>query len=273
MGTMIKHKHILSSHEKITTFFGYGLFAVTVLTFLLTTAIPFGLSLQYPGARHFNITMIVLALAISAILPALVSYFIGDKATHTKNKSLHHYNGVLFGVAAYWAAILFNWIGFSTVGFASSTPLVVDNIISVTLTIVLMAIVALSYAKNQKHKTSVLQYRPFQIVLITSVIGAVLYPYVVGEFEVSFDAINLVVICTPFIAAVIAYAVVAKYHTTWFARLSDAIVAMTMGWVSIWLADSLISFLHLPYQIVSIPAYSVGLAVFVVYLYLRSRKA
>jgi hypothetical protein len=271
MLNMIKHKNSLNVHEKITTIFGYGLFALTVILFLITQVIPFGLSFQYPDVLYTRITMMVLMFALSAILPALVSYFIGDKATHAKNKSLHRYNGVLFGVAAYWAAMLFNWIGFSTVWVASSTPLVVDIIISVILTITLMAVVAIAYTKNQKHKASVLQYRPFQIVLITSVVGGFLFPAVTGDLKAILEGVSSVTL-VPLVATGVAYAILGKYQATRLARLSDAIVAMTMGWVAIWLADSLIGYLQLPYQIASI-AYVVGLVVFVIYLYLRTRKA
>jgi len=280
MLNMTKHKKSLNEHIKVTTIFGYVLFALTVFSFIFTTAIPFGSSLQYPTARHFNIIVIILVFGITAILPALVSYLIGDKATHAKNKALHHYNGVLFGITSYWLAILFSWVGFGSIPFVSTQPylipIVVGNIVPVILTIIIMAIIALNYAKKQNNKTSVLLYKPFQVVLITSVLLAYVYPYLSGDFAGGFIAV-LGTLALPVVLTAIAYRVLAKRHTTRLTRLSDALIALSMGWIATWLANTLIITaihepLQLAFQIVGILAYVVGLLVFVAYLYLRTRK-
>jgi hypothetical protein len=280
MLNMIKHKKPLNEHIKVTTIFGYTLFALTVLSFLFTTAIPFGFSLQYPTARHLNIIVIILVFGITAILPALVSYLIGDKATHAKNKALHHYNGVLFGIAAYWVAILLSWIGFGSVAYVSAQaypiPLVVGNILPVIFTIIIMAIVAVNYAKKQNNKTSVLHYRPFQITLVASVLIGFIYPYFSGDFAAGFMAIAGT-LAIPVVITAIAYKVLARHHTTRLARLSDALIALSMGWIATWLANTFIITAmrepsQLSFQIAGILAYVVGFVVFVTYLYLRTRK-
>ena len=276
MLNMKKHKNTSSSHNKITTIFGYSLFALMVVSFLATTAIPFSFTLQYPTARHFNIVVMIVAFAIAVILPALASYFIGDRATHSKNKALHHYNGVLFGVAAYWVAMVFSWIGFNSI-FGMSLPfpgpLVITNVTPVVLTILVMVIIAARYAKKQKNVASVLHYRPYQLVLIASVIGAFFVPYISGTVNLNFIASSILWLFVPLIAVGVAYKVLAKRQVTRLARLSDATIAMSLGWITIWVADSFITFLQLPYQIASIPGYVFGLVVFLAYLYLRSRKA
>jgi membrane protein YqaA with SNARE-associated domain len=276
---MTKHKKTVRSHNNITTIFGYSLFALTVLSFLVSTVIPFSFSFQYEGARHFNIAIMVITFAVAVILPALASYLIGDRATHAKNKSLHHYNGVLFGVTAYWTAQLFSWIGFSSILGVSQAeypiPMFVSNGIPVIITIVLMAIIAGAYAKRTNNKTSVLQYRPFQIVLIASVVGTFLYPYISGEFDIDFTAMTIGLFAVPAVLVAIAYKVLAKYQTTRLSRLSDAVVAMSIGWVATLLAGSFIALLEQPYQlyeIESIVAYTVGLAIFATYLRLRTRQ-
>jgi hypothetical protein len=280
MLNMKKHKKPSNKHIKVTTIFGYILFALTVLSFLFTTAIPFGFSLQYPTARHLNIIVIILVFGITAILPALVSYLIGDRATHAKNKALHHYNGVLFGIAAYWVAILFSWVGFSSVLFVSSypypLPLIVNNVIPVILTIILMAVIAINYAKKRNNKLSVLQYQPFQVTLITSVLIGFVYPYVSGNFAAGFMAV-IGTLAIPVVFTAIAYKVLAKYHITRLTGLSDALVALSMGWIATWLASTFITTAmrepsQLSFQIASILAYVVGLVAYVTYLYLRTRK-
>jgi MFS family permease len=280
MLTMTKQKMIPAAYNKLnntTTIFGYSLFALTVLSFFISTIVPFSLSLQYPGAKHLNIIAMVLAFAISTILPALASYLIGDKATHAKNKALHHYNGVLFGFAAYWAAVLLSWVGFGSVVFVSEIPfpipLLVSNIIPVLLAIGVMAIIASTYTKRKNNKTTVLQYLPFQIVLAVSVLGAFTFPYITGFFKPDFSTEGIVWNVIPVVAIIIAYILLAKQHRARLARLSDAIIAMTIGWVMVWLTQSFIFFLPPQYQMSSIVGYAVGVVAFGAYLYLRTRRA
>jgi hypothetical protein len=274
---MIKNKKASNTYNKTTIIFGYILFALTVLSFLVSTAIPFSLSLSYPTARHFNIIVMIIAFGVAAILPALASYFIGDKSTHSKNKTLHHYNGVLFGIAAYWVMQLFDLIGLSSIFGVNElpfpTPLVFVNVIPAILAIILMSIVAVAYTKKRNNKASILQYRPFQIVLIAGVAGPFLYSVSLNQnVSVSSLAASIGFLAIPVVIIAIAYKILAKYNATQLARLSDAIIAMSMGWIATWLPDSLITFLRLPYQVASIASYMVGLVVFVAYLYLRTRK-
>ena len=86
--------------NSITVRFGYALFALMVLSVVTSTIIPLSQALSYPTARHLNIWLMLLSFSAAAVLPLLVSYLIGDKVTHNKNKLLHHYNGVLFGLAS-----------------------------------------------------------------------------------------------------------------------------------------------------------------------------
>ena len=272
---MTKRKHTLTSQNNITTVFGYSLFVLTVISFVLSTVVPLSLALAHPTARHFNIIVMITAFAIAAILPALASYLIGDRATHTKNKSLHHYNGILFGIAAYWVAQVLTWVGFSSFVFVSElpfpAPLAITNTMPVILAIMIMAIIAVTYAKKQKQTTSVLHYRPYQAVLITSIIGYVLYPIINIDVNSGFAASSLVFLLVPVIIVAIAYKCLARYHQQRLALLCDAIIAMSMGWIATWVADPLIASLQLPYQIAIIPTYVVGLVVYASYLYLRTR--
>lgn len=276
MLTMFKHKNNLPAYSKTTIIFGYSLFCLIVISFLVSTAIPFSFTLQYPGARHFNIIVMVLVFGISTILPALASYFIADKATHSKNKPLHHYNGVLFGIAAYWAVMLLGWLGFDSIFSVNEAPfpapMVVSNVIPVVVTIILMAATALLYARKKTNKTSVLYYPPFQVILIISAVGAFIYPYVIGFFEVNFTILSLALFLIPLIATLIAYIVLGRLQEPRLARLCEGVIAMSIGWVSMVLADSFIALMQLPYQVGGSISYTIGLIVFVTYLYLRTRK-
>jgi hypothetical protein len=271
---MKQNKNTPSRRHKITTIFGYSLFGLMAISFVLTTLIPMTSALQYPTARHSNIIVLIIVFAIATILPMLAAYFIGDKSTRSKKETLHHYNGVLFGFAAYWVAMLMSWIGFSTVFGVSDqpypVPLIATNVTPVVLTIVIMSILAVVFAKKQRNNTSALEFLPYQLVLTISVAGTFLVPYISESPYVTFPSIGYLII--PVAVSAIAYAILKKQKVSRFARLSDALVAMTIGWVTVWITQSFLSFSQLPYQVTSIAAYAIGLIALGAYLYLRVRK-
>jgi hypothetical protein len=279
---MTKYKNTTNKQQRITTLFGYTLFGLTVLSFFLHTLIPLSFSFQYPSAKHFNIITTVVVFGMAALLPALISYFVGDSATRSKSKTVHHYNGVLFGITAYWLAILLSWVGFNLVSFVSSQPypipLVVNNIIPVAITMLLMTALAIGYSKKQTKNSTVINYRPFQVVLIGSVVLGFLYPNFSGDIETTIMGIVSGYLLPALIIVVtaVAYIALSKYHTTRLARLSDALIAMSMGWIATWLANafiisSLSQPMHSAFQVATIISYLVGAVVIALYLYLRSR--
>lgn len=272
---MNKTKNNPTLRHKITTIFGYSLFGMMALSFLLTTVIPMTLALQYPTARHFNIIVLVIVFAVSTILPALTAYFIGDKSTRSKKDTLRHYNGVLFGFAAYWFAMFTSWIGFSTVFGVSDqpypAPLIATNVAPVVLTIIVMIILAIVFAKKWNKNASALEYLPYQLTLIISVAGTFIAPYISDSPYVTFAGIGNLLI--PIVITGIAFAILRKQKISRLALLSDSLIAMSIGWIAVWVSDSFIGFLQLPYPIAGIPAYVVGLVVFGTYLYLRTRKS
>lgn len=273
---MKKTKTAPTLRHKITTRFGYGLFSLMVLSFLLTTLVPMLFALQYPTARHFNIVVLITVFAVATILPALAAYFIGDKSTRSKKGTLHHYNGVLFGLAAYWVAMLTSWIGFSTVFGVSDqpypAPLIATNVAPVLLTIAIMITLAVVFAKKQGKNTSALHFLPYQLTLVIAAVGAFAAPYISNSPYVTFAGIGNLLI--PVGATALAYLVLGKQKLTGLARLSDALIAMTVGWITVWVAQSFLSLL--PYQsthqFIELLSYGIGLITLLAYLYLRVRK-
>ena len=275
---MKQNKKAFDKHNKVTTIFGYSLFILTVLTVIIGTAIPLGLALFHPTARHFNIIVILITFFIAAILPALGSYLLGDRATHNRNKALHHYNGVLFGVAAYWVSLFFTFIGFNQYVHFSELPfpfpIVIANGIPILLSIVVMAIVAVMYARKQKNMTSVLYHRPYQVVLIGSALGFLIY-VAFGQNYTMIELLwlSLSSLAIPVILTAISYKLVARFHTTRLARLSDAVIAMSVGGITSSLMNSFVAYLNLPWVGTYVISYAIAIIVWVLYLYLRTRKA
>lgn len=275
--TASKSKQKLSKMNNITVIFGYGLFLWTILNLILWTIIPFGNLLFQPAARHFNIIVLIITFAAAAILPALGSYILGDRATHIKNKALHHYNGVLFGIAAYWVASALSFIGYSelvnTSGLPIPFPAVVATGIPIILTIAIMAFVAITYAKKQKNTTAVLEHHPYQIVLVGSIIALYVSIALNGDYSVS-DVLwtSVLSFAFPVVLTLVSYKILAKYQTSRLGRLTDAVIAMSIGHITLLSIGSLIAYLNLTWSATIVWSYVFALVVWIAYLYLRNQK-
>lgn len=236
MLNMAKNKKITEKLNRATTIFGYSFFAVTVVTFIIGTLTPFASRLiAFVGpetGRMFLISSII-SFALAVILPALVSYTIADRATYSKNKALHHYNGVLFGFAAYWISMVIGLMGFQSMfglDYSASFTVIFVNVLPVVLTIGFMVMLAVLYAKSDS-RTSVLYHRPFQVALIVSLIA-----YIVQLLSTQSAAPDAVVIAAllslimPVVPVFIAYILLKKQYATKLAGISAAIIGLHILW-------------------------------------------
>lgn len=275
MVTMTKPQSKKLSYSNVTTLFGYGLFALTILSFVLTTALPMGLSLQYPTARHFNIISMIIVFGVTLLLPMFVSYLLGDRATHDKNRLMHHYNGVLFGFAAYWATLLLGFVGFSLPFPPDILPFMVTivfmNTVPVVIVIAFMSALAIVYSKS-KTKASVLLFKPFQIFLLIGLTGFIVGPYLQGVSIGVYDNGVWIYIIAMAVLLALAYIALRSTQITRFARLTEAIIALTIGWIVSWTVESLVSYFELPFSTNALIGYVCGIIVFAGYLYLRTRR-
>ena len=272
-----KNKQKLSKKNNITVVFGYSLFALIVLGTILWTVIPLSNALFYPTSRHFNIIALMISFVAAAILPALASYVLGDRATHNKNKALHHYNGVLFGVAAFWVATALSYVGWAPLASIDELPVpfpsVLASAVPIILAVAVMAVVAITYAKKKKNSLSVLEHRPYQIVLIGSILAFNLSIAMSGNYD---SSVKLWEIITPYIylavLVFVSYRVLAKHHISRLARLTDALIAMSFSYITITSIGSYIAFLNLHWSFTLVWSYIIASVVWATYLYLQNRK-
>jgi MFS family permease len=270
--TMIKHT---------TVVFGYSLFALTILNVVISTVIPWVSIITKPHVLVFNASVFSIALVAGAILPVLLSYILGDRSTHVKNKASHHFNGVLFGVAAYWLSVLFTMFG------PYSAPIVRENVSGVLgstivngwpiiATTIIMAFVAVSYARGQKKKSSVLEHRPYQIVLLGGVVANFLY-MPISELFGSLENLPLISIYAGAIIIffAVSYVALSKSQPSRLMCTLLAVVAITMGFVAFTVAAQLLFGLFSADNFLTPMLISgvFGLIVWIGYLILISRRA
>jgi hypothetical protein len=258
----------------VTVRFGYGLFALTILAVVVSTVVPLGNALTYPTARHFNILVMMISFVGVAVLPALISYLVGDRATHVKNRALHHYNGVLFGIASYWLMMVFGYFGFSSaLGFAElSFPmsLVINSIVPIILTIGVMTLLAISAAKRSKSSLSVLHHPPFQVVLLTSFIAAItisLAPqYLTPE---NFSVLALMYVVIPASMVFFSYKFLSVLGFSKSVTLAAATIAVSVAFIS----ASVLSQLMMGIAYSALVPIGIGLAVWIGYLVVMVRSS
>lgn len=232
---MVKKKKLEFTHQKVIVCLGYILFALIVIGIIFSTVIPWGQLLLQPHVRYWNVWTVLLALVAGAILPTLIAYFIGDKTTRSKNKLMHHYNGVLFGVLAFWLAPLFSFIGSSLISSLrlNNVHNVIISVVTlwpVLTTVIVLAIVAIIHARSHTNG-SVLAYAPYRALLLVTVLLANTVPVLLYPPTSKDDSIRaLVSIAAPVIFIAISYAVLQKRkNETRLNRLMLAVVAVSIG--------------------------------------------
>lgn len=77
----MKNKKILENQIKTTITFGYSLFIINLIAVTISL-ITFGAVLFEPDVNSFNVAILLVFIVSNMILPTLVSYIVGDKATH-----------------------------------------------------------------------------------------------------------------------------------------------------------------------------------------------
>jgi hypothetical protein len=181
----------------------------------------------------------------------------------------------MFGVAAFWLALLCSGIMFIPEilynEYPFPAPLVITNIVPVILSIVIMSLVAITYTKRKAKDVSVLYYRPLQIVLIGSVIGAISVPIITSITMLGFNSFSVLTFAIPGLLTSIAYWLIAKKHDSRLARLSEALFALTTAWVTGIVAQSLLSLSQVSYDIAGYISVGAGLVAYVAYIIFRRR--
>jgi len=227
-------------------------------------------ALQYPTARHFNIIALIIAFGIGMLLPALAAYFVGDRATKSKKPTLHHYNGVLFGLAAFWLNLGLSTLHFVQLLNVPSEPiglqLLINSTLPVLLTISILGVVAVLFAKNPKKNSSVLHYRPYQLLLLASIVSSITIPYLTTTSGLPVGALAGLGITGAIVFT--AYIVLRREHTNVLDCITDAAIAMSIGWLAAMGASSFFTVINAPYESAGV----VGIVVFAAYLYLRVRR-
>lgn len=261
--------------KRVTVALGYSLFALLLLALVLSTILPFGSMLFNPATKHFTVAVILVSLVAGAVLPALISYFIGDRSTRSKSLIDHQFNGVLFGIAAYWVSYFFILINSSNI--ESLRKLFTEPLIPVIsgwpilATILVMSAIAMRYASQRKRQASLLESRLYQLVLFGGIIAVLAYALIYSSRSGSdsFVASLLENLVTPIVFFGIACAALLGRGVKKSSRLTLAAIALSLSYIASSVDGQL--FPDAAFSLYPFLPLAIGLVVLVMYLLLIRR--
>ncbi len=222
---------------------GYILFSLLVLTTLLSTTIPFGRMLFDPRVLHDNVAIIAISLTIGAILPALVGYSIGSQSVKTKSKSSHHFNGVLLGMLGYWLMVY--WAVFipipETLFNDQNIRIVIVNLLPIIDVAIVTTIITIMHIRSRKAKQDILDYWPFSVFLIASILVLPLWTLVNNIATNTISYFSFFSIAIVVVLGFISYLSLRKTRLSTYRKLLWATVSISIALISMDVSDQLVN--------------------------------
>lgn len=237
---------------RVTVYYGYALFLLSFIGILITISPWFRwFGIHDKLMSNFQMTMLIVSFLFTSLAAPLIGYFVGDSATRSKNKLLHHYNGVLFGVLGVWAWLVIGtlvpltwsivpptWPSLTTFQFT------LLNLAPAALAAILTIILGVVYARKTRHQVALFDYKPYKVTLISAVVA--LAPSIAlsaalnggwdNEFMIDFLVAMIVPLLFMLVAVVVGYWILGKKAGTAGERIvrssiaaGFAILAMTGG--------------------------------------------
>jgi hypothetical protein len=223
---------------------GYILFALLVIAVLSSTTLPFGRMLLDPRTIHVNVANAMIALTVGAFLPALLGYVIGSRSVKSKSKLTRRFNGVLFGLLAYWVTTIFTLFvsipSGSTAG-SHNMHLILANILPSVAIAIVTAALAIAHVRSRQAKQDILEYNPYRILLIGSVILLPVWSLVDNIFAQNVNVYSFVPLLIVGVIGAIAYITLRNSALNKLSRVTWSAVSVSIAFVTVFVSSQLVS--------------------------------
>lgn len=272
-----------ASYLKITTLFGYSLFIAVTAGAIIPVASALMTLLNTPGVRHMYVIILFGSMGLATILPPLITYIVGCRATRSTVKYERRYNGVLLAIGSVWIPLLLTLINFSGSPLPSIPfiPSQLVNFLPPILGTLILVAVGLGYGRVSQNKSSLLQYKPYQVTLLISVAG-VLAVSLWGTIRYLFDHIGplrldsweLVTSSTTIaLLAILAVSYkLALFKSSWLERLASALIALSVASITFMAVGQLLAYSNLDISITTTITNLLGIGTWLLFLYLTLKK-
>jgi len=221
---------------------GYILFALLIVAVLLSTTIPFGRMLFDPRVLRNNVAVITVALTVGAILPVFVGYMIGDHSVKSKSRLSHHFSGILFGLLAYWLMTLMSVLVLipNELSMGYNARIILINLIPSIGVAFITTILAIAHVRSRQAKHDVLEYKPFSVVLISSIAVLPIWSLV---NNIVTNSVNLYTFVSPAIIiglGLVSYVSLRKTRLNKYGQLAWSAISISVAFVAIYVTSQLV---------------------------------
>lgn len=237
---MVKTKKKSAQAPLVVT--GHILFVLLIVAVLLSTTIPFGRMLFDPRVLHNNVAVITIALTVGAILPVLAGYVIGDHSVRSKSKLTHHFNGILFGLLAYWLMTLLSILVLvpNELSMGYNARIILINLIPSLGVAIITTILSIAHVRSRLAKQDIIEYKPFSVALLASIAVLPIWSLVNNILT---NSVNLYTFVSPAIIVVlglVAYASLRKTALNNYSKVVWAAVAVSVAFVTVYVVSQLV---------------------------------
>ncbi|MDB5161886.1 MAG: hypothetical protein JWM52_394 [Candidatus Saccharibacteria bacterium] len=221
---------------------GYVLFSLLVVTTFISTTIPFGILLFNPRVLHYNVAVTLIALTVGALLPVLLGYIIGDNSVKSKSKLGHHFNGILFGLLAYWLmTIMAVLVTIPDELFTDrNLRLVLLNLFPGIEVAIMTTILAIAHVRSRQAKQDILEYKPFSIVLIASALVLPVWSLVNNMVTNSVSVYSFISLTIVVVLGLVSYVTLRKTRLSNYVKVLWSAVSISVVFVMVYVSSLLV---------------------------------
>lgn len=223
---------------------GYVLFSLLVIATLISTTIPFGILLFNPKVLHYNVSIILVAFTVGALLPVLLGYIIGDHSVKTKSKLSHHFTGMLFGLLSYWIMILLSVFIAIPSEFSQdnrNASLMIVNLLPSVGVAVIVSILAVAHVRSHHAKKEILRYRPFSALLVASIVMLPLWLLIQNVMINSVSIYSFVPLILVAVSGLVSYATLRKVKLNKYDKAVWSAVSVSVLFVAMFVLPQFVS--------------------------------
>lgn len=270
------------THQTFVTRAGYVLFALIVLGILVSTVIPMTSLLLSPSAKQLNVLILLISLVAGGLLPVLIAYLIGDKETWSKNHSVHHYNGVAFGILAYWLSLIVSVVSPASVASVRTTisSFALSELINawpILATTLVVAAIAIPYHRHHLRTDVVTSYGPYRWALWLSVgVMVIGVPIVQFIHATDFDPYSLLSFAVVLVPLIVCYISFHRLRVSMGEKVTLAIIGASLALITLYASIQLLPLsTHIDDPLSTISScisFALGIAVLVAYLRVTLRE-
>ena len=225
-------------------FAGYMLFALLIISILLSTVIPFGRMLFTPHVIYFNVVLFTVSLTIGAILPVLIGYLIGNRSLKSSSKLTHHFNGILFGLLAYWIMTIVSMLISIRSDYLMQSPtigVIVINTVPSIIVALTTAILAVTHVRSHQARQDILQYTPYSMTLIVLTLAMPLFWSLLDiVLDQTFSLYPLIQLAITLAIATVSYATLRSTHLGRYSKVVWSAVSVSIAYVLVFVLFQLV---------------------------------